>query len=93
MKISSVKNDNSGHDKLLHFLGSALWQCRSKGLLTEVMQYGKEVQDEIQKRFGDAKDGFDANDMRANRSGEALAETLDGCSPINDMDKKSGQIN
>lgn len=86
------KNDNTGHDKLLHFLGSALWQCRSKGLLTEVMQYGKEIQDEIQKRLGQAKDGFDTNDIRANRRGEAFAETLEGCSIVNDVTRKAAEL-
>lgn len=71
------ENDDSGHDKLMHFSASCYWQYKSGGTLSEVMQWGKEIiNDEIPSWFTDDK-GFDPKDMEANRRGERYGEELE----------------
>ncbi|HHG83730.1 MAG TPA: hypothetical protein ENJ82_03190 [Bacteroidetes bacterium] len=71
------QNDDTGHDKLLHFSGSCYWQYKSAGTLSEVMQWGKEIfYDEIPSWFTDDI-GFDPQDMLANGKGEGFGEELE----------------
>ncbi|MCB0481265.1 MAG: RHS repeat-associated core domain-containing protein, partial [Flavobacteriales bacterium] len=71
-----TQNADTGFDKAQHFIISATTQYNQGGLITDAKQYGKEVSDYVQSKFGKASGGFDSKDMLANNKGQAFGKAL-----------------
>ena len=70
------QNDNTGHDKLLHFTASAYYQYNYGAVYTNSVQFGKEFfKDEVPSWFGDDK-GWDPKDVEANEAGQKFGKEL-----------------
>ncbi|MFV0418259.1 MAG: hypothetical protein ACK5KT_05975 [Dysgonomonas sp.] len=70
------KNDDTGLDKLLHFLYSAKWAFLSKGVISKYLGYAKEFfLDEVPSWVSDDI-GWDDKDIEANRRGIAFGNSL-----------------
>jgi hypothetical protein len=74
---SIAKSDNdSGWDKVQHFIRSATSQYQKGKIITDILQYGKEVFfDEVPSWFSDDT-GFDSKDMLANNQGQTYGQKL-----------------
>ncbi len=70
------RDENTGFDKVQHFIASAVSEFENTKIGTDIRQYGKEIFfDEIPSWFTDDV-GYDPNDMLANNRGQAFGDEL-----------------